>query len=158
MLPIYAIMISFPLGVSKSIRGRIMTAGYSGTPLVKKLGIKAGAKIAIIHPPDNYDDTLGDLPADIQRVTVLDEPLEFIQFFTRDRWELEQEFPALKGALLKNGMLWISWPKASAKIKTDLTENIIRDIGLANKLVDVKVCAVDAIWSGLKFVYRVEDR
>jgi hypothetical protein len=135
-----------------------MTAGYSGTPLIKKLGIKAGAKIAILNAPEGYDATLGELPDNVEKAAALDRPLDFIQFFTRDRFELEQEFPALKQVMQKNGMLWISWPKASAKLKTDLTENIIRDIGLANKLVDVKVCAVDAVWSGLKFVYRLEDR
>jgi hypothetical protein len=135
-----------------------MTAGYSGTPLIKKLGIKAGAKIAILNAPEGYDVTLGDLPDDVEKTAALGQPLDFIQFFTRDRCELEPEVPALKKARHKNGMLWISWPKASAKLKTDLTENIIRDIGLANKLVDVKVCAVDAVWSGLKFVYRLEDR
>ncbi len=133
-----------------------MPAGYSQTPLVKKLGIKPGTKIAILHPPDDYAQTLGSLPDAV--VESPDGPLDFIQFFTRDRFELEQEFPVLKARLAKDGALWISWPKASSKVNTDLTENLIRDIGLSHQLVDVKVCAVDNIWSGLKFVYRLNDR
>jgi len=88
----------------------------------------------------------------------LEKPLDFIQFFTRERAVLENKFATLKNAITQNGSLWISWPKRVAKIKTDLDENIIRDIGLAHGLVDVKVAAVDEVWSGLKFVYRVKDR
>ena len=135
-----------------------MSAGYSGTPLVKKLGIKPGFKIAVLNAPGNYGQLIGKMP---EKVTVADDlrsPLDFIHFFTRQSAELANEFPALKQALVSNGMLWISWPKKSSKIATDLHESVIRDIGLRNKLVDVKVCAVDEDWSGLKFVYRVEDR
>ena len=85
-------------------------------------------------------------------------PLDFIQFFTQVRNELEVQFRDLKRELLKGGMLWISWPKGSSKVETDLNEGIVREIGLKNGLVDVKVCAVDEVWSGLKFVYRKEDR
>jgi hypothetical protein len=135
-----------------------MSAGYSGTPLVKKLGIKPGFKIAILNPPAHYRQLIGELPESVTIVDDLSGPLDFIHFFTRQSAELAGEFPALRQALASNGMLWISWPKQSAKAATDLTENVIRDIGLRNKLVDVKVAAIDEFWSGLKFVYRVEDR
>ncbi len=134
-----------------------MSAGYSGTPLVKKLGIKPGFKIAILNPPAHYRQLIGELPESVTIVDDLNGPLDFIHFFTRQSAELADQFPALKQALASNGMLWISWPKQSAKAATDLTENVIRDIGLKNKLVDVKVAAVDEFWSGLYFVYRVED-
>jgi hypothetical protein len=135
-----------------------MSAGYSGTPLVKKLGIKPGFKIAILNPPAHYRQLIGELPESVTIVDDLNGPLDFIHFFTRQSAELADQFPALKQALASNGMLWISWPKQSAKAATDLTENVVRDIGLKNKLVDVKVAAVDEFWSGLKFVYRIEDR
>jgi hypothetical protein len=135
-----------------------MTAGYSGKPLAQKLGIKPGFKIAVINAPDNYDQTLDDLPDNVVIVPEPDGPLDLVHFFTADRRELEDRFPALKQAISKSGMLWISWPKGSAKVKTDLNENIVREIGLQNRLVDVKVVAVDETWSGLKFVYRTEDR
>jgi hypothetical protein len=135
-----------------------MTAGYSGKPLAQKLGIKPGFKIAIVNAPDNYDQTLGDLPDNVEIAPVLDGPLDMVHFFTAERRDLEDHFPALKRAISKSGMLWISWTKGSSKVKTDLNENIVREIGLQNKLVDVKVVAVDEIWSGLKFVYRTEDR
>lgn len=84
--------------------------------------------------------------------------LDFIQFFTKESAELEKQFRALKKSLSPDGMLWVSWPKGAAKVKTDLNENIVREIGLDHQLVDVKVCAIDEIWSGLKFVFRVKDR
>ena len=135
-----------------------MTAGYSGTPLVKKLGIKPGQTILILNPPDDYAATLGDLPDDVTQAEKLAGPMDFIQFFTKERAELEDRFDSLKAALKPDGMLWISWPKKASKIPTDLDGNRVREIGLAHGLVDVKVAAVDAIWSGLKFVYRLEDR
>ncbi len=133
-------------------------AGYSGTPLVKKLGIKPGFRLMFINAPDRYDETLGELPEDVEIKAVLEPELDFIQFFTTDCAELETQFPILMAALSKSGILWISWAKKSSKVPTDVNENIVRDIGLENGLVDVKVCAVDEVWSGLKFVYRVVDR
>lgn len=135
-----------------------MTAGYSGTPLVRKLGIKPGFVILVLNAPDNYAETLGSLPDRVTQSDTLTGRLDFIQLFTKERAELEMYFPDLKSALASNGMLWISWPKKASKVPTDLDENIIREIGLANGLVDVKVAAMDAVWSGLKFVFRVEDR
>ena len=132
--------------------------GYSKRPLVDKLGIKANFRVHLIHPPENYDKTLGGIPAGAKIVEKLEGPLDFIQFFTKDKIELETKFPTLKEALALDGMLWVSWPKKASKVKTDLNENIVREIGLNNGLVDVKVAAVDEIWSGLKFVYRIKDR
>ncbi len=124
-------------------------AGYSGKPLVAKLGIKPDTRIAIVNAPKGYDRVLGTLPPGT---------LDFVQFFTDSKRELERRFPALERALAPAGMLWISWPKRASGVATDLTEDVIRAIGLAHGLVDVKVAAVDEVWSGLKFVRRVQDR
>jgi hypothetical protein len=122
------------------------------------LGIKSGAHLVILNAPEDYDETLGPLPAGVSVAPFLGGSLDIIQFFTREREALESAFPALKQALTQNGQLWISWPKRSSKVPTDLNENIVREIGLQNGLVDVKVIAVDEVWSGLKFVYRLKDR
>jgi hypothetical protein len=135
-----------------------MTAGYSGTPLVKKLGIKSGSRLFILNAPAHYAETLGELPGGVLQADALAGPLDFIHFFTKERAELEAQFPDLKAALAPDGMLWISWPKKAAKVQTDLDENVIREIGLSQGLVDVKVAAIDNVWSGLKFVYRLESR
>ncbi len=134
-----------------------MNAGYSGTPLIDKLGIKPGYRLALVQAPDGYEDLLGPLPAGVAHGEAQGS-LDFIQVFVSSRAELESQFPRLKAALAANGLLWVSWPKRAARMKTDLDENIVREIGLAHGLVDVKVIAVDATWSGLKFVYRLSDR
>jgi hypothetical protein len=133
-------------------------AGYSGTPLIKKLGIKDGYRIALLNAPENYDDTLGTLPDSVDRLALDVGKLDFVQAFYTERTALEEDFPRLKAAIVKNGLLWISWAKKASKVKTDLSEDIIREIGLAHGLVDVKVAAIDKTWSGLKFVYRITDR
>lgn len=133
-------------------------AGYSKTPLVKKLGIKPDSRMIILNAPESYAQTLGDLPEAVIVAETLTGPLDFIHFFTTRQEILTSEFPRLKQALASSGILWISWPKRSSKVETDLTEDIIRTIGLENGLVDVKVAAVDEVWSGLKFVYRLKDR
>jgi hypothetical protein len=133
-------------------------AGYSGKPLVDKLGIKAGAAIAIVNAPGGYARTLGKRPAGVTRTAGVAGPLDFIQFFTSEKRSLEREFARLARALTPAGMLWISWPKRSSGVATDLTEDVVRAIGLAHRLVDVKVAAVDDVWSGLKFVRRLQDR
>jgi hypothetical protein len=136
------------------------TSGYSGTPLIKKLGIKPGQRVCILNSPENYPQTLGGLPIGVQLVSRLNKnhSLDLIQYFTLKSRQLQVKFPELKAALAFDGILWISWPKRSSKVESDLDENIIRDYGLALGLVDVKVAAVDEIWSGLKFVYRLENR
>ena len=135
-----------------------MPAGYSKRSLVDKLGIKAASKIAILSSPDGYEATLGALPEGVTNLSKLRPSLDFIHFFTKQRADLERKFPKLKSSLAANATLWISWPKGASKIPTDLNENVVREIGLKNGLVDVKVCAVDEVWSGLKFVYRIKDR
>ena len=133
-------------------------AGYSGKPLVTKLGIKPGATIAILNAPRGYDRILGKMPRDVKRKIAAVGALDFVQFFTAEKRELERRFPVLERALAPAGMLWISWPKQASGVATDLTEDRIRAIGLAHGLVDVKVAAVDEVWSGLKFVRRLADR
>jgi hypothetical protein len=135
-----------------------MTAGYSKRPLVEKLGIKPDSNIAILNAPADFELTLGPLPAGVTRKSKLIRPLDFIHAFFLDRRRLDKQFPALRKALDQSGALWVSWPKKAAKIETDLTDNVVREIGLRHGLVDVKVCAVDEVWSGLKFVYRLQDR
>ena len=132
-------------------------AGYSGKPLAQKLGIKDGWAIAILNAPQGYERTL-KLPGNVRRKASGAGSLDFIQFFTDQKRELEGRFAALARALAPAGMLWISWPKKASGVATDLTEDVIRVIGLAHGLVDVKVAAVDDVWSGLKFVRRIKDR
>lgn len=133
-------------------------AGYSKRSLVEKLGIRSGAKVYLGNSPPDYLKTLGTLPDKVVLAKTLQGPCDFIQFFSKERGRLESEFPRLKQNLAKDGTLWISWPKGASKIKTDVNENIVREIGLRNGLVDVKVCAVDDTWSGLKFMFRLKDR
>ena len=111
-------------------------AGYSKKSLLEKLGIKPGFHILIINPPEHYDLLLGPLPADVNNDPVSDAPLNFIQLFTKNLQELNQEFPVLKKHLKPDGMLWISWPKGTSSLNTDLNENLVREIGLKNGLVD----------------------
>jgi hypothetical protein len=131
-------------------------AGYSGTPLVAKLGIKAGAIAQIVSSPADFPQTLGTLPQGVALVSR--GSLDFGMLFVTRRADLVKRFPGLRKRLTSNGMLWIAWPKQSSGAPTDLTENVVREIGLSLGLVDVKVCAVDATWSGLKFVRRLSDR
>jgi hypothetical protein len=132
--------------------------GYSGTPLPKKLGIKEGYRVALFNMPANVRSELRDALAECRITRDLSAPLEFIHLFSKSRADLEREIKRAAKALASAGMLWISWPKKSSGIATDLTENIIRDTGLAIGLVDVKVCAVTDVWSGLKFVIPVKNR
>jgi hypothetical protein len=136
------------------------TAGYSGKPLAVKLGIKAGQRVAVLNAPaDYFSVTLGAVPAEVSFSDALTgEAFDLIHFFTRQAAELRDHFPALKAHLKRAGGLWISWPKGASKVPTDLNETLIREIGLDGGLVDVKVAAVDSVWSGLKFVYRLRDR
>ena len=134
-------------------------AGYSGTPLLKKLGIKPGSKIILQNEPDHYLDLISPVPEGVKFLNkTLKNDIDFIHLFVLDKKIFEREFKSLKKTLSKEGVMWISWPKKASKVPTDLDENIIREFGLANGLVDVKVCAVDEVWSGLKFVYRTKDR
>ncbi|HEV7218718.1 MAG: DUF3052 domain-containing protein [Terriglobales bacterium] len=129
--------------------------GYSGTPLPKKLGIKDGFRIALHNLPSDVRAELNDAFAKCQ---ISRDRLDFAMLFTKSRNEVEKQFPRFSKQLAPAGMLWVSWPKKSSGVATDLDENVVREIGLKDGLVDVKVCAVTEIWSGLKFVIRVKNR
>ena len=133
-------------------------AGYSGTPLVNKLGIKEGARVAFVGAPGDFGKTLGSLPDGVEVLKRPGKEMDVIVFFTASRSALEKRFRALAAGLAPSGGLWVGWPKKSSGMATDLTENLARDIGLAHGLVDNKVCAIDDTWSGLRFVIRLKDR
>ena len=132
-------------------------AGYSGTPLDKKLGIKPGFNIKLINAPEYYFNLFNELPADLY-FNVDDGANDLIHFFTKQESELIALLPALKDRIKLSGMIWVSWPKKSSKVVTDITEDTIRNLALKIGLVDIKVCAVDEIWSGLKLVIPVKGR
>jgi hypothetical protein len=132
------------------------SAGYSGTPLVAKLGIKAGARALFVNPPPDFATTLGEIPNGVRQVSRGD--LDFSIVFVKQANELQKKFALLRDRLVPNGTLWVSWPKKASGVVTDLNENVVREIGLRAGLVDVKVCAIDETWSGLKFVWRLRDR
>jgi hypothetical protein len=131
-------------------------AGYSGTPLVQKLGIKPGFKMIVVNEPEGYWDWISPLPEGV--VSSAKAPIDFIHLFVTSKKKYETEVLKLRDKLKPEGMIWISWPKKASKVETDMDENIIRDFALKNKLVDVKVCAVNEVWSGLKLVIPVKDR
>jgi hypothetical protein len=133
-------------------------AGYSQTPLAKKLGIKEGFRARFIGQPAHYFDLFTDMPAIIANDTCSRDKKNFIHFFTKERTELESMLPKLRREIEENGVIWVSWPKKSAKIPCDVDENLVRNTGLACGLVDVKVCAVDEVWSALKFVIPLASR
>ncbi|HOX83738.1 MAG TPA: DUF3052 family protein [Chryseolinea sp.] len=134
------------------------SSGYSGTPLAKKLGIKEGFKIRLVNPPDNYFELFDDLPKSITMAKDKKSKKNLIHYFTKQLADLEKDIVALRNEIEPNGMIWISWPKKASKVVTDITEDDIRALALVNGLVDIKVCAVDEIWSGLKLVIPVKDR
>ena len=133
-------------------------AGYSGTPLAKKLGIKPGIRLAFVRPPKTFAKELGDLPEGAKLVDSSEVSIDVLILFVADFAALNRDFAAMATKIAENGMLWVGWPKKSSGIVTDVNENVVRDHGLSVGLVDVKVCAMDEIWSGLKFVIRVKDR
>jgi hypothetical protein len=133
-------------------------AGYSGTPLPQKLGISEGARVALVRAPDGFAETLEPLPDGVRLRSRLGGAQDVVLFFATRRSELERRFPTMARVLEPAGGLWIAWPKRTANVATDLSENLVREIGLSNGLVDNKVCAVDDVWSGLRFVYRLVDR
>ncbi len=136
-----------------------MPAGYSGTPLLKKLGIKRGYDILLINAPEHYHQLLGELPDDCQRLKeAIGNTANFVHLFCTSQEDLIRWSPIAKEAIKKDGMLWVSWPKGKSSIPTDLKREPIREHLLELGLVDVKVAAIDEDWSGLKFVYRVKDR
>lgn len=138
-----------------------MTVGYSGTPLVKKLGIADGMRALLIGVPEQLDEISGH-PGFTEAATTIPDPPErgfdYVHIFERDLAELTRMVPLLRASLKAGGMLWVSWPKKASKVPTDIVEDRLRDILLPNGLVDVKVAAIDATWSGLKFMFRKEVR
>lgn len=132
--------------------------GYSGTPLPKKLGIKDGFHVCLIEAPPAVTAELKAALSKCDVSTAGKAPLDFAIIFTKASASLSKEFRRLAKQLAPAGMLWVSWPKKTSGVPTDLNENMVRDIGLAAGLVDVKVCAVTEVWSGLKFVRRLQDR
>jgi len=134
-------------------------AGYSGTPLPRKLGIKPGARVALIGAPEGFEAALARLPEGVVvRRRLGREPFDVIVAFFAERSTLERRLAGLSAALDPAGGLWIAWPKRASRVPTDVTEGAVRDLGLAAGLVDNKVCAIDQVWSGLRFVYRLRDR
>jgi hypothetical protein len=133
-------------------------AGYSGTPLIKKLGLKPGSVACVRNEPKAYWDWLSPLPEGVAVRKRMAPGLSFVHVFATSSSEMKREVSAAKTALTPDGMIWVSWPKKSSRVATDLDENIIRDFALKNGLVDVKVCAVDDVWSGLKLVIPVTLR
>jgi len=133
-------------------------AGYSKRTLVEKLGIKPATRVVALGAPPGYVSLLGALPSGVTLHSRLPAASGFIHCFTQRRRDLEADFPRLAQALTDEGALWISWPKRASGVESDLTENIVREVGLREGLVDVKVCAVDEVWSGLKFMRRVANR
>ena len=130
-----------------------MNAGYSGTPLARKLGFKEGMRVAYVNPPDGFAvDGIEDVRARLGKGT------DLVVFFTKERRALERRLAALRRAIEPDGMLWVAWPKRASGVATDMTEDAVRDVALPTGLVDTKVCAIDEVWSGLRLVVRKELR
>jgi len=132
--------------------------GHSGTSLLRKLGIADGSRVALVRAPDGFDRVLRPLPDGARLVTTVRGPQDVVLFFVTRRTELQRRFGALARAVAPAGGLWIAWPKRTAGVATDLNENLVRQAGLGAGLVDNKVCRIDDVWSGLRFVYRSADR
>jgi len=133
-------------------------AGYSGTPLAKKLGFTDGHRVRVSNPPGNYDKLVSPRPDNVVISGAIRQDIDIWHFFTESAAELERQLPKMQDAINQDGMIWVSWPKKASKVPTDVTEDVVRKLALALKLVDVKVCAVDETWSGLKLVIRKELR
>ena len=134
------------------------TAGYSGTPLAKKLGYRPGFRVSLVNAPEDYGSLVGPLPENIELSDKAKPNSDILHFFTNSRDELSRGLAEYRKLIKQNGTIWVSWYKKAAKLPTELTEDVIRDVALPLGLVDVKVCAVDEKWSGLKLVIRRENR
>jgi len=133
-------------------------AGYSGTPLAKKLGIKPESRVALLSAPEGFEAELEGLPDGVDLRRRLAAGTDLVVLFTTRRRDLERRFETAARAVHPAGSVWVAWPKRSSGIETDLNENVLRDVCLPHGLVDNKVCAVDDDWSGLRFVWRLENR
>jgi hypothetical protein len=134
------------------------TAGYSGAPLPRKLGMRDGSRVLLSGAPLGFEETLGELPPSVELLAAGARELDVVVVFVLDLESLRAQFAPLAAALQPAGGLWVAWPKRSSGVATELTENVVREFGLNEGLVDNKVCAIDATWSGLRFVWRVRDR
>jgi hypothetical protein len=132
--------------------------GYSGTPLAKKLGIKMGSRIFVSGAPKNYLELVAPLPQGVRFVHQIDDETDIAHIFTARKAELADVLRASVTTLKPDGIIWVSWPKKTSKVQTDVTEDTVRDIALPLGLVDIKVCALDNLWSGLKLVWRKQNR
>jgi hypothetical protein len=135
-----------------------MTAGYSGTPLPKKLGIKPDHRLALVDAPEDFGTTLGELPAAVEVRRSARGSADVLVYFTKSRAAFRKRLPALARSVYPDGSLWIAWPKRASKVPTDMTEDVVREVALPLGLVDNKVCAIDETWSGLRIVWRKENR
>ena len=133
-------------------------AGYSGTPLAKKLGIKEQTSVVAVDAPDGYRKLLEPLPAAVRFATQIDKTVDIVHVFSTKKTQLARALASYRKALQPIAAVWVSWPKKSAKVATDITEDLIRELALPLGFVDIKVCAVDEVWSGLKLVVRKELR
>ena len=134
------------------------SAGYSGTPLPRKLGIREGSRLLLVDPPADFAATLGELPPGVELLEAGAGAVDVAILFALGAATVRARFADLAASLEPAGGLWIAWPKRSSGVATELDENVVREIGLADGLVDNKVCAIDATWSGLRFVWRLRDR
>jgi hypothetical protein len=133
-------------------------AGYSGTPLAKKLGIAAGSRVFLANVPKNYMELVAPLPEGVRLVRKINGETDIVHIFSTERARLKATLQNALGKLRQDASIWVSWPKKSSKVPTDITEDTIREVALPMGLVDIKVCAVDEVWSGLKLVIRKENR
>ena len=133
-------------------------AGYSGTPLAKKLGIKEQTSVVAVDAPSSYRKLLEPLPAAVRFASKIDKTVDVVHVFSTKKAELSRALVSYRKALQPNAAVWVSWPKKSAKVATDITEDVVRELALPLGFVDIKVCAVDDVWSGLKLVVRKELR
>lgn len=133
-------------------------SGYSATPLPRKLGVKAGQRVAWLSAPRHFDDLVGDLPGGVTVLRALRPPVDLLVQFTTISAELARRLPKLRDAIFPDGTAWVAWPKRSSGVATDVTEDVVRDLALSIGLVDVKVCAIDDTWSGLKLVVPKAQR
>ena len=148
----------FDISVFSQAAIKCEMAGYSGTPLPQKLGIKPGLTVVTINAPKNYRRLLGLIPEDVTFSDRLKPDSSFVHVFIKKRRELEQRLSALREKIADTGTVWVSWPKRSSGVSTDVTENVVRAVALPLGFVDVKVCAIDQIWSGLKLMLRRKNR
>lgn len=131
-----------------------MSAAAGATPLARKLGLSEGQAVCYVNPPDGFEELVGEVPDGLRVLSDLDGPLDLVVCFVSARRVLEQRLTALRRAIEPDGMLWVAWPKRASGVETDVTEDVVRDVALPRGLVDVKVCAIDATWSGLKLTRR----